>query len=219
MGYTDLILAEIITVLGLWIAFRFQNRIKEKKEYFNMVKIVLLSCAINEVLLLFIKNYYNFEIISSIIYFIRNFLMQISVFMLAMYMYKNWNRLKTIADFFVISIFVGYIVYSLFNKLNIYQALGILEIIGTVFQILSITLILVIYIKDSYFKDLYGHLEALVLLALNLVGMIDKNLELLYALMLLGLTLIILKRESGILNIKKSKPNSLGLDFPIWFCL
>ena len=217
MGYTDLILAEIITVLGLGIAFRFQNRITEKKEYFNMIKVVLLTCITNEIVLLFIKNHSNFEIISLIIYFIRNFMMQISVFMLAISMYKTWNRLKSIADFFVISIFVGYIVYNVFNRLNIYQSLGALEIIGTIFQMLSITLILVIYIKDNYFKDIYGHLEFLALLVLNLVGVVDRNVELMYAITLTGLTLIILKRQSSISNIKASKSNVLGLDFPIWF--
>ena len=217
MRYTDLILAEIIAVLGLWIVFRFQNRIKDKKEYFNMLKVVLLSCVINEIVLLFIKNYSNFYTLSLIIYFVRNFLMQLSVCMLSIYMYKNWNRLKSIADFFVIAIFVGYIVYNFFDRLNLYQALGVLEVVGTIFQILSITLILVIYIKDSYFKGIYGNLEFLALISLNIIGMIGTNVEMLYALILVGLILIILKRQSSNLNIKNFNSNSLGLDFPIWF--
>lgn len=222
MRFIGLIAAEIIAIFIVVLAFKYRLQMKKNRDYFNVLIVASIMCAVGNFVAI-ISPYFGFSgNLADIIYKLRDILIEFAAFFLIIGMRKNWNRLKGIADFFVVFIFLGYILHNFFeSSISLYTSRGLVLILELILSSASITSVIIIYTKDTYFKNVHGYFEFTALILLNILNLALREWPFVYAMLLLLLISAVIQKNKSVNETGYENELSLTMDighlqFPIW---
>lgn len=218
MNIISIIIVEVIFIGVIGIYLRYKKNIDENKDYFIFLLISLILYSVgNIVYAIEVAFYSELDWIAKIIYAGSATFVKMSGIILLLSLYKKWNALKSIADLFVLSIFIGYISYKYIGG-NVYLYIMEYEIysLDILFSIMSIVSLLGVYLEDNYFKNIYGHIEFILIILLNIL---DVS-EIYYGLVLSLVVVLILIKDNvspkyNLITDKYLSMNIGYVEFPI----
>lgn len=218
MSSISIIIAEATSILAIGIYFKHRENINENKDYLNFLLLALILYSLGNLVYAITMNMYvELAWIASILYAASATFLKLSGVILLLSLYRNWNTLKSIADLFVLSIFIGYIAYKYIGG-NIYAYIAKYQInsMEIVLSIISIVALVGIYTEDNYFKSIYGHIEFTLITMINLLDVSGF-----YYGLLLSLVIVLILIKANIYekyNISTDKYLNIKLgyfEFPI----
>ncbi|MGL5255701.1 MAG: putative bifunctional diguanylate cyclase/phosphodiesterase [Proteocatella sp.] len=171
MNTISIIIAEAASIVAIGTYFKYRKSIKENKDYLNFLLLALILYSLGTVVHVITVNMYTeLAWIASILYAASATFLKLSGVILLLSLYRNWNALKSIADLFALSIFIGYIAYKYIGG-NIYAYVAKYQInsVDILLSIISIVTLIGIYTEDNYFKSIYGHIEFILIIMVNLL--------------------------------------------------
>ncbi len=222
MKFVGLIVAEIIAIFIAGFMLKYRQQIRNNRDYFNILIFAAIMCIVGNFAAI-ISPYFGYSpILAEVFYKLRDVSIEIAAFFLIIGMRKNWNRMKSVADFFVVFIFLGYILHNFFeSSISLYTSNGLILILELILSSASITSIIIIYTKDNYFKNLHGYFEFTALILLNILNLALREWPFVYAMLFLLLVSAVIQKNKTVGENGYSNELSLTMDighlqFPIW---